>query len=57
MKYDMNPVIAPTIAIPLLAATDPVNRNPIRVIEKNPAICQVKDFVKMRVLLSIAASY
>ena len=56
MKYEAKPANAPTKAIPLLAATDPVNRYPIKVIVKNPAICHVTALIKSLIVLSIGAS-
>lgn len=52
-KYETNPANDPTKAIPLLAATDPVKRKPISIIEKNPATCQVTALVKSLIVLSI----
>jgi hypothetical protein len=55
-KYEAKPATAPTKAMPPLAANDPVKRNPISIIEKNPAICQVTALVKSLIVLSIAGS-
>jgi len=52
-KYDPKPVTDPAIAMPLLAATEPVNKNPISIIEKNPEICHVIDLVKSLTVLSM----
>ena len=52
-KYETKPANDPTMAIPLLATTDPVKRKPISIIEKNPATCQVTDLVKSLIVLSI----
>jgi len=41
----MKPAIDPAIAMPLLAANEPVNIKPIKVIDKRPPICQVIDLV------------
>jgi hypothetical protein len=43
----------PAKAMPPLAVTEPVKRNPISIIEKNPATCHVKALAKSLILLSI----
>lgn len=55
-KYEAKPASAPTKAMPPLAANDPVKRNPINIIEKNPATCQVTALVKSLIVLSIWGS-
>lgn len=55
-KYETKPANAPTKAMPLLAATDPVKINPISIMVKNPAICHVTAFVKSLIVLSIGVS-
>ena len=39
--------------MPPLAVIEPVNKNPISIIEKNPTICQVMALVRSLTLLSI----
>jgi hypothetical protein len=55
-KYAIKPTIHPTIAMPPLAATEPVNTNPISIIMKRPKTCQVQALTRSLILLSIGIS-
>jgi hypothetical protein len=53
MQYAMKPMIVPAIAMPPLAATEPVKKKPINIIVKKPETCQVMAFVRSLILLSM----
>jgi len=52
-KYETKPAADPAMAIPPLAATEPVKIKPINNIEQNPATCQVTALVRSLTLLSM----
>lgn len=44
------------MAMPLLAVSDPVNKKPIKVIDRRPPICQVMDLMISLIVVSMRNS-